>query len=73
MEHKYEIKRCSICQKYIEFSNQLVVVEHTHYHRCCLDKLWLEIERDDRYRIINLFLKKKRENMAMRRWFGYDV
>lgn len=77
MEREYEInceiKKCLICQKYIEHSNQRILVEHNHYHRCCLDNMWLQIGTQDRYKMIHLFLKKKRENMEMRKWFGYDV
>jgi len=71
-EIKCEIKQCLICNKVIEYTNQLVIVKHNHYHRCCLDKIWLQIEKMERYKIINHYLQEERKVKSFLEWFGYD-
>ena len=72
-EIKCEIKKCGICHKYIEYSNQRVFVNHNHYHRCCLDNLWLKIGTQERYKIIDHFIQEERKVKSFLEWFGYDV
>lgn len=72
-EIKCEIKQCMICHKFIEHTNQTVIVQHNHYHRCCLDKLWLQIDKMERYKILNLYLQEERKVKSFLEWFGYDV
>lgn len=75
MEREYEIKcemkKCCICKKYIEYSNQRVFVNHRHYHRCCLDNLWLQIGTEERYKIIDHFIQEDMKSKCFLKWFGY--
>jgi hypothetical protein len=34
-ELKTEIKKCCICKKWIDWTNQLVIINHKHYHKIC--------------------------------------
>lgn len=34
-----EIKRCVICDKWIEQTNKLVIIKHKHYHKDCITYL----------------------------------
>jgi len=72
-EVKCEIKKCGICHKYIEYSNQRVFINHNQYHRCCLDNLWLQIGTQERYKIIDHFIQEERKVKSFLEWFGYDV
>lgn len=72
-ELKCEIKKCLICDKYIEYSKQRIIVNHNHYHRCCLDNLWLRIDCCERYKIVNHFLEKQRKAKSILEWFGANI
>jgi hypothetical protein len=41
-ELKCEIKRCQICNKWIEYSNTLMIIKHKHFHRDCIMRFFFE-------------------------------
>lgn len=64
MEYAYarhrEIRKCEICHVYCEYSNDVVVITHRQYHRTCLDKLWFDLDKWDRYRLLDKYTLHKR-------------
>lgn len=41
-EIKCEIRRCSICEEWIEYSKTLAIIKRKHYHRQCIISLCRE-------------------------------
>lgn len=68
-EIKCEIKKCMLCRSYIEYTNQLIIISHNHYHRRCLDNAWLLIKNQDRWKIINDIAEKERRIELIKIWF----
>ena len=66
LELKTEIKECCICKKYIEKTCQLTIINHNHYHISCLDRLWLQITKKDRYKILDNIVQHEMKIKIMR-------
>lgn len=65
-ELKTEIKQCCICQKWIDKSHQLTIVNYNHYHCSCLDNLWLKITKQHRHKILDKIVQQDLKMILMK-------
>jgi hypothetical protein len=54
-----ELRKCEICKKYCDKSNNKVIIKRRHYHKTCMDWFWLVMDTPIKHEIIDEIFRKQ--------------